>query len=247
MAASRIADFARHVGVDGTDYSAPHRWSVTDLEGCWGAVWEYFDVEAHRPYERVLATETMPGARWFTGATLNYTHHALRHLTDDGVAVLSLDETGAAGEVTGGELRSQVASVAATLRELGVGQGDRVVGYLPNTPQAIVSFLAAASLGAVWSVCGQDYAPQAAADRFAQLAPTALIAADGYRTSTEGTVIALYTDGLVQSRERDVDQVSCDAVVSAVLERPPRDDAAQFYHRAGEPRPSGCASSVTAD
>ncbi|MFE6287443.1 acetoacetate--CoA ligase [Streptomyces sp. NPDC057877] len=180
VAASRIADFARHVGVDGTDYAALHRWSVTDLEGFWGAVWEYFGVEAHSPYERVLAEESMPGARWFPGATLNYTHHALRHLTDDGVAVLSLDETGAGYEVTGGDLRSQVASVAATLRELGVGRGDRVVGYLPHTPHAIVSFLAAASLGAVWSVCGQDYAPQAAADRFAQLAPTVLISADGY-------------------------------------------------------------------
>ncbi|MFE7644259.1 acetoacetate--CoA ligase [Streptomyces phaeoluteigriseus] len=179
-AASRIVDFARHAGVDATDYAALHRWSVTDLEGFWGAVWEYFDVDAATPYQEVLAEERMPGARWFTGATLNYAHHALRDLADDDAAIVALDETGSGYEVTGKRLRSQVASVAATLRDLGVAAGDRVVGYLPNTPHAIVAFLAVASLGAVWSVCGQDYAPKAAADRFAQLEPTVLIAADGY-------------------------------------------------------------------
>ncbi|MFH7339959.1 acetoacetate--CoA ligase [Streptomyces sp. KHY 26] len=180
VASSRIMDFARHAGLDGTDYAALHRWSVTDLEGFWGAVWQYFDIDADTPYERVLAEETMPGARWFTGAALNYAQHALRHLTDDDAAILALDETGTGYEVTGKALRAQVASVAATLRESGVRQGDRVVGYLPNTPHAIVAFLATASLGAVWSVCGQDYSPKAAADRFAQLEPTVLIAADGY-------------------------------------------------------------------
>ncbi|MFF4571853.1 acetoacetate--CoA ligase [Streptomyces sp. NPDC001410] len=187
-AGSRIADFARwaarHQGTDGiqdpTAYQALHHWSVTDLEGFWAAVWEYFDIDAATPYERVLAEETMPGARWFPGATLNYAHHALRNLHPDAPAITALDETGAAYEITGRQLRAQVASVAATLRDLGVGQGDRVVGYLPNTPHAVIAFLAAASLGAVWSVCGQDYAPKAAADRFAQLEPTVLITADGY-------------------------------------------------------------------
>ncbi|WP_316745669.1 acetoacetate--CoA ligase [Streptomyces sp. MK7] len=185
---SRIADFARwaarHQGAemtqDPTDYQALHHWSVTDLEGFWAAVWEYFDIDAATPYERVLAEETMPGARWFPGATLNYAHHALRNLHPDAPAITALDETGAAYKITGRKLRAQVASVAATLRDLGVGQGDRVVGYLPNTPHAVIAFLATASLGAVWSVCGQDYAPGAAADRFAQLEPTVLVTADGY-------------------------------------------------------------------
>ncbi|MFI5972826.1 acetoacetate--CoA ligase [Streptomyces sp. NPDC051452] len=187
-AGSRIADFARwaarHAGVQGlqdpTDYQALHRWSVTDLEGFWAAVWAYFDIDATTPYERVLDEETMPGARWFPGATLNYVHHALRNLHPDAPAITALDETGAGSDITGRELRARVASVAATLRDLGVGMGDRVVGYLPNTPHAVIAFLAAASLGAVWSVCGQDYAPKAAADRFAQLEPTVLITADGY-------------------------------------------------------------------
>ncbi|MFI1834238.1 acetoacetate--CoA ligase [Streptomyces olivaceoviridis] len=181
VAASRIAEFARLQGMDPDDYAALHQWSVTDLEGFWGAVWEYFDIDADTPYEQVLAEERMPGARWFPGATLNYAHHALRNLADEDVAIIALDETGTGYEVTGERLRALVASVAATLRDLGVVKGDRVVGYLPDTPHAIVAFLAAASLGAVWSVCGQDYAPKAAADRFAQLDPTVLIAADGYR------------------------------------------------------------------
>ncbi len=166
---SHIVDFARHVGMAGADYAAVHSWSVTDLEGFWGAVWEYFDIDADTPYEQVLAEERVPGARWFTGATLNYAHHALRNLADGAVAIVALDETGSGYEVTGGRLRAHIASVAATLRDLGVGAGDRVVGYLPNTPHAIVAFLAAASLGAVWSVCGQDYAPKAAADLMAEM------------------------------------------------------------------------------
>ncbi|MFC8513839.1 acetoacetate--CoA ligase [Streptomyces sp. NPDC057257] len=179
-AASRIAEFARRQGIAPDDYAALHHWSVTDLEGFWGAVWDYFAIDSDTPNEQVLAEERMPGARWFPGATLNYAHHALRNLADDRPAIIALDETSSGYEVTGERLRGQVASVAATLRDLGVDKGDRVVGYLPNTPHAIIAFLAAASLGAVWSVCGQDYAPKAAADRFAQLEPTVLIAADGY-------------------------------------------------------------------
>ncbi|MGW2462640.1 acetoacetate--CoA ligase [Streptomyces sp. NPDC001761] len=185
---SRLADFARwaarHQGAEGvhepTGYEALYRWSVTDLEGFWKAVWEFFDIDATTRYERVLAEETMPGARWFPGATLNYAHHALRNLHPDAPAIIASDETGAAYEITGRQLGARVASVAATLRDLGVAPGDRVVGYLPNTPHAVIAFLATASLGAVWSVCGQDYAPKAAADRFAQLEPTVLITADGY-------------------------------------------------------------------
>ncbi|MEU8825190.1 acetoacetate--CoA ligase [Streptomyces sp. NPDC048636] len=179
-ATSRIAEFARRVGLDPADYPALHHWSITDLEGFWGAVWDHFAIEAATPYERILAEDKMPGARWFTGATLNYAQHALRHPDPDAPAIVALDETGASYEVTRDSLRAQVASTAATLRDLGVRRGDRVVGYLPNTPHAIVAFLATASIGAVWSVCGQDYAPRAAADRFAQLEPTVLIAADGY-------------------------------------------------------------------
>ena len=182
---SRIADFSRwlaqHRGIKAADYTDLHRWSVTDLTGFWSAVWEYFDVRAASPYQQVLAEEVMPGARWFTGATLNYAEHLLQALPSDHPAIIAMDETGSSHEISGDLLRAQVASVAATLRELGVGRGDRVVGYLPNTPHAVIAFLASASLGAIWSVCGQDYAAQAAADRFGQLEPVVLFAADGYR------------------------------------------------------------------
>ncbi|GHB60501.1 hypothetical protein GCM10010347_33190 [Streptomyces cirratus] len=105
-------------------FTTPDPRAVADLEGFWGAAWDYFDIDADSPYEQVLAEERMPGARWFPGATLNYTHHALRHLTDDTVAIIALDETGSSHEVTGNRLRAQVASVAATLRDLGVGKGQ---------------------------------------------------------------------------------------------------------------------------
>ncbi|MET8955944.1 acetyl-coenzyme A synthetase N-terminal domain-containing protein, partial [Streptomyces sp. NPDC004533] len=110
---SRIADFARWAarhGAEGiqdpTDYQALHRWSVTDLEGFWAAVWEYFAIDATTAYDRVLAQEAMPGARWFPGATLNYAHHALRNLQPDAPAIIALDETGAGYEITGRQLRA---------------------------------------------------------------------------------------------------------------------------------------------
>ncbi|MET8956351.1 acetyl-coenzyme A synthetase N-terminal domain-containing protein, partial [Streptomyces sp. NPDC004533] len=111
---SRMAHFARwaaaHRGVedahDPTDYQALYRWSVTDLEGFWAALWEYVHIDAATPYERVLAEEAMPGARWFPGATLNYAHHALRNLQPDAPAIIALDETGAGYEITGRQLRA---------------------------------------------------------------------------------------------------------------------------------------------
>ena len=172
---------AEHREVDALDYNALWEWSVTDLAGFWSAIWEYFEVRSITPYEQVLSDERMPGARWFTGARLNYVDHVLRNARHGVPAIIALDENGTAAELDWTQLRAQVASVAATLRDLGVRRGDRVVGYLPNTPHTIIAFLAAASIGAVWSVCGQDYAPSAAADRFGQLEPTVLVTANGYR------------------------------------------------------------------
>ncbi|MFJ4701230.1 acetoacetate--CoA ligase [Streptomyces sp. NPDC088768] len=187
-AESRIAAFARHAAAshgaplpDASDYAALHRWSVADAEGFWGAVWEYFGIRAETPYERVLGADAMPGAEWFPGARLNYARHLLDALDPERTAIVALDETGAARELSGAGLRARVGALAATLRALGVGEGDRVVAYLPHTEHAVIGLLASASLGAVWSVCGQDYAPKAAADRFAQLEPVVLLAADGYR------------------------------------------------------------------
>ncbi|MGK5533750.1 acetoacetate--CoA ligase [Streptomyces sp. URMC 129] len=174
---------ADRYGLTLPDYHALHAWSVTDLEQFWGGVWEYFDIRADTPGERVLADASMPGARWFPGARLNYADQILRHGGRPGAAVIDEAEPGgpAAGTLSWSELRRQVGAVAHTLRELGVEQGDRVVGYMPDIPEAVVAFLAAASIGAVWSVCGQEYSAPAAAARLGQLDPVVLIAADGYR------------------------------------------------------------------
>ena len=171
----------QHRGRAFDDYEAFWNWSVTDLEGFWGALWDFLDIRASRRYERVLGSRTMPGAEWFVGARLNLVDQVFRHVTDQRPAIIAGDETGAVREVPWSELHEQVVAVAATLRELGVQPGERVVAILPNVPQTIIAFLACASVGAVWSVCSPDMGPVAVLDRFRQIAPKVLIACDGYR------------------------------------------------------------------
>ncbi|HEV3357913.1 MAG TPA: acetoacetate--CoA ligase [Pseudonocardiaceae bacterium] len=179
---STITAFARWCAERGApvgeDYWSLWRWSVDDLTGFWSAVWDYFGIESG--YDQVLADERMPGAHWFTGARVNYVRQVFRAARGDQPAVLDVAETGTRTVLSWAELRGQVAALAATLRGIGVEPGDRVVGYLPNTAEAVVAFLASASIGAVWSSCGQDYAATAVADRFGQLDPVVLITADGY-------------------------------------------------------------------
>jgi len=165
---------------DLADYDALWRWSTDDLEGFWASIWDFFAVESPTPYERVLADTAMPGARWFAGAQVNYAAHAFRDKPDDAVAIIAASERHARREITWGELRTQVAAAAAGLRSLGVRRGDRVVAYLPNAPEAIVGFLATASLGAIWSSCSPDFGVRTVVDRFAQIEPTVLLAVDGY-------------------------------------------------------------------
>jgi acetoacetyl-CoA synthetase len=161
------------------DYPALHRWSVEDLEGFWGAIWERFGVAGS--YDRVLADDRMPGAVWFPGAQVNYAAHLLRGRPAERVAIVHRSELRDTGEVTWGELTEQVERCAAGLRRLGVGQGDRVVAYLPNVPETVVAFLATASLGAIWSSAAPEFGAQSVIDRFAQIEPKVLLAVDGYR------------------------------------------------------------------
>ncbi|MBX3604558.1 MAG: acetoacetate--CoA ligase [Piscinibacter sp.] len=166
-------------------YDALWRWSVSDLRAFWGSVWDYFDLRSPTPHSTVLEAETMPGARWFPGARLNYAQQVFRHAEAAQAAgqpaiVFRHERMGAALQVIEWpELRRQVASFAAALRRLGVGPGDRVCAFLPNTPHAVVAFLAAASVGAVWSVCSPDMGPLAVLDRFRQIEPRVLIGCDG--------------------------------------------------------------------
>ncbi|MGI5126797.1 acetoacetate--CoA ligase [Pseudonocardia sp. CA-107938] len=174
---------AEHRGVTARDYADLHDWSVADLDGFWSAVVEFCGVRFRTPYRAVLADDRMPGADWFPGGTLNYAEHAL---TDgpgraaDDVAVEFEREDGLTRTVTHGELRELVARARAGLVAHGVGLGDRVVALAPNSIETLVAFLAAASLGAIWSSCSPDFGARAVHDRFAQIEPTVLIAVDGY-------------------------------------------------------------------
>jgi acetoacetyl-CoA synthetase len=160
------------------DYGSLFRWSVEDLEGFWQAVWDHFGLRAHTPPERVLASDAMPGAQWFPGARLNYAEHMLTG--GDAVAILARSNTRGPLQLTFAELGEQVARARAGLQRLGVGEGDRVVGYLPNVPEALIAFLATASLGAVWASVAPEFGPRSVIDRFDQLEPKVLLAVRGY-------------------------------------------------------------------
>jgi acetoacetyl-CoA synthetase len=177
-----IGRFAAQNGRASGDYGALWRWSVSDLDGFWAAVWDFFGVSAEQPYERIVSSHTMPGARWFEGARLSYAAHALdaeRHR--DGVAIVAVSQTRDRVELTWDELREHVARARAGLVRLGVGAGDRVAAYLPNIPETVVAFLAAASLGAIFSTCAPEFGVQAVLDRFGQIEPSVLLVVDGYR------------------------------------------------------------------
>jgi acetoacetyl-CoA synthetase len=157
------------------------RWSVEELEAFWDSIWDFFGVQASGERGAVLSGREMPGAKWFAGTSLNYAEHVFAGKDDAESAILHASELRELGELSWGELRDQVAAVAAGLRRLGVERGDRVVAYLPNIPEAIVAFLATASIGATWSSCSPDFGPASVIDRFAQIEPKVLFAVDGYR------------------------------------------------------------------
>ncbi|MGW5572832.1 acetoacetate--CoA ligase [Nocardia thailandica] len=162
-----------------SDYAALWRWSVSDLPEFWRAVWDWF--ELGEVQGAVLTDDPMPDARWFPGTRLNYVDRVVRNARQDRAAILATTEDGAVREIGWNELLTRTAALARTLRSIGVGPGDRVVGYLPNIPEAVIAFLATASLGAIWSACGQDYSADAALDRLGQLEPKVLITCGGYR------------------------------------------------------------------
>jgi len=188
-----------HRGIDAPDYATLHGWSVADLEGFWSAVAEFLDVAFHTPPTAVLGASRMPGAEWFPGATLNYAEHALRPgpgRADADIAVVFAREDGLERTLTHAELRDLVGRARAGLVRLGVGRGDRVVALAPNCVETLVTFLAAASLGAIWSSCSPDFGTRAVCDRFVQIEPAVLLAVDGYvyggkRFDVRATVEAL--------------------------------------------------------
>jgi acetoacetyl-CoA synthetase len=167
-------------GLTFDSYDALWQWSVTDLEGFWGTIWEFCGIKAYRPYRRILSERRVYDAKWCPGAEVNYAEHALGR-RDGHPAVVFRSEDRTSVTLTYAELAQQVAAVAAALRRLGVRRGDRVVAYMPNIPEALVAFLAAASIGAIWSSCPPEFGTRSVVDRFRQIEPRVLFAVDGYR------------------------------------------------------------------
>jgi acetoacetyl-CoA synthetase len=188
---------AQHRGLNFAGYEALWRWSTSDLDGFWRAIWDYHEVGGRAAPARILIESRMPGSRWCPDERLNYAEHLLRHGDDArGPAIISVGEDTPAQELPWAQLRARAGALAATLRDVGVGPGDRVVGYLAHTPDPIIALIACASIGAIWSVCAPDYGAGGVLSRFAQLEPTVLIATTGYHFA-----------GRVRDRRREAAQI----------------------------------------
>ncbi|MBI1395956.1 MAG: acetoacetate--CoA ligase [Betaproteobacteria bacterium] len=175
----------RRYGLRFTDYESMWQWSVDELESFWSTLWEYFPIRAHTPYDCVLDRRTMPGAKWFAGATLNYAEHSLAAAFEPDaerrLAIVCESETRAPVTVTWAGLARQVGAVTHCLAAFGIQPGDRVASYMPNIPESVVALLATASVGGVWSSCSPDMGVVSVLDRFRQISPRMLFAVDGYR------------------------------------------------------------------
>ncbi len=183
IAAARITDWQRFLkekqGLSFPDYAALHHWSVENRASFWQSLVDYFGVHFHTQAQTVLGRDSMPGAEWFPGATLNFAEHLLRR-HDDHTALAGWLETGECRRFSYRELNTAVARLAAFFKTQGVVAGDRIAGFLPNIPEAVIAMLAATRLGAVWSSCSPDFGLQGVLDRFGQIAPTVLISANAY-------------------------------------------------------------------
>ncbi len=184
---SQLARFGRWLeaerGLRFDDYAALWRWSVTDPTAFWGALWDFFEVVSSAPY-RSVRTGEMPNARWFAGSRLNFAEHLLRYeawAAPDEVAIVHSSELRPQAQMTWHELGDAVRRLATGLRAMGVVPGDRVVSYQPNIVETAIAMMAATAIGAVWSAAAPEFGAQTVLDRFAQIEPKVLFAADGYR------------------------------------------------------------------
>jgi acetoacetyl-CoA synthetase len=180
---TRYTDWlAAERGLRFASYGDLWQWSVDSLEDFWASIVEYFDVRFSEGGDVVLGARSMPGAQWFPGSRISYAEHVFRGKDDADLAIRHLSEVRPELDAwTWGRLRSETARIAAGLRELGVVQGDRVVAYMPNIPETVASFLACASIGAVWSSAAPEFGARSVIDRFAQVTPKVLLTVDGYR------------------------------------------------------------------
>jgi acetoacetyl-CoA synthetase len=178
---TKFTDLARRLtGKEFKNYDELYEWSITDIASFWEVIWKISGTIHSEPYEAVLTNPVMPGAIWFEGAKLNFARNLLR-FRDDGLAIVAWGEDRLPMRMTYAQLYRQVAACADGLKKLGVTVGDRVAGFLPNTPEAVIAMLATTSLGALWSSCSPDFGVYGVLDRFGQIEPKVLISADGYR------------------------------------------------------------------
>ncbi len=162
------------------DYGALHQWSIDELEEFWAAVWEYTGVIAAGRGEPVLVDgDRMPGAQFFPEARLNFAENLLRR-GDDAPAVVFRGEDRVNRTLSHADLQEQVSRLSQALCEAGVQPGDRVAGYVPNAPEALIAMLATTAIGGVWSSCSPDFGVQGVLDRFGQIEPKVLFSAEGY-------------------------------------------------------------------
>jgi acetoacetyl-CoA synthetase len=182
---SQVLRFMRwleeHRGLRLDSYDALWRWSITDLEGFWHSIWDYFGVAASVPFDRVLGRRSMPGAEWFPGARLNYAGHILARERPEATALISVREGEPPRRMSWATLGEQVRILATQMRRMGVAPGDRVAAVLPNAPPAAIAMLATTSIGAIWSCCGPDFGTKGVLERFKQLAPKVFFYVDAYQ------------------------------------------------------------------
>ncbi len=184
---SNLACYMRWLDEQGygttSDYASLYAWSVADLEAFWASIWRYTGVIASQEYDRVLGDRTMPGARWFPGARLNFAENLLRealHGDPDKVALRAYSFPRPVAELTYGELLAKVGAFQKFLIDRGVGVGDRVAGIVTHGPEAVIAMLATTSLGAIWSSASPDFGVTGVLDRFGQIEPKVLVAVNGY-------------------------------------------------------------------
>ena len=163
-----------------TQYMPLYAWSVRNIPDFWASLWEFADIIHSKPYDQVVDDlAKMPGAHWFSGAHLNFAENLLRH-RDGQAALIFKGEGQSSVKITYAQLYDEVARIAKSLRAMGIKPGDRVVGFLPNMPHAIIAMLAATSIGAIWSSCSPDFGIKGVLDRFGQIQPRVIFTADGY-------------------------------------------------------------------
>ena len=163
------------------DYSQLYQWSIDQVEDFWSSFWDFSQIIYHSPYHSVVDDiNKMPGAKWFEGTTLNFAENLLRY-RDTKIAIQFYGEDGRQFSLTYKELYNQVSWLSQSMREMGIVKNDRVVGFMSNIPETVIAMLAAASIGAIWSSCSQDFGIKGVLDRFSQIKPKLIFAAARYQ------------------------------------------------------------------